>query len=37
MYDASILANGGLTSTFVYATPMLFAGLCAAVAFRMRH
>jgi len=36
MYSASITAKGGLTSTFVYATPMLFAGLCAAVAFRMR-
>jgi simple sugar transport system permease protein len=36
MYRAAISAHGGLTSTFVYATPMLFAGLCAAIAFRMR-
>lgn len=36
MFDASITANGGLSSTFVYATPMLFTGLCAAFAFRMR-
>ncbi len=36
MYTASITAHGGLTSTFVYATPMLFAGLAAAIAFRMR-
>jgi len=36
MYDAAITAHGGLSSTFVYATPMLFAGLAAAIAFRMR-
>ncbi|HET6966363.1 MAG TPA: ABC transporter permease [Acidimicrobiales bacterium] len=36
MFDASITASGGLSSTFVYATPMLFTGLCAAFAFRMR-
>jgi simple sugar transport system permease protein len=36
MFSAAITAHGGLTSTFVYATPMLFAGLCAAIAFRMR-
>lgn len=36
MFDASVTSNGALTSTFVYATPMLFTGLCAAFAFRMR-
>ncbi len=36
MYSASVTADGALTSTFVYATPMLFTGLCAAFAFRMR-
>jgi ABC-type uncharacterized transport system permease subunit len=36
MYSAAVTAPGGLTSTFVYATPMLFTGLCAAFAFRMR-
>jgi simple sugar transport system permease protein len=36
MYRAAITAHGGLSSTLVYATPMLFAGLCAAIAFRMR-
>jgi ABC-type uncharacterized transport system permease subunit len=36
MYQSAITAHGGLTSTFVYATPMLFAGLAAAIAFRMR-
>lgn len=36
MYKAAFSNRGGLSSTFVYATPMLFAGLSAAVAFRMR-
>lgn len=36
MYDAAFTARGGLTGTFVYATPLLFTGLCAATAFRMR-
>ncbi len=36
MYSASVTADGALTSTLVYATPMLFTGLCAAFAFRMR-
>ncbi len=29
-------SSGALSATFVYATPLLFTGLCAAVAFRMR-
>jgi simple sugar transport system permease protein len=36
MYSAAVTADGALTGTFVYATPMLFTGLCAAFAFRMR-
>lgn len=36
MYDAAFTARGGMTSTFVYATPLIFTGLCAAIAFRMR-
>ena len=36
MYDAAFLAKGGMSSTFVYATPLVFTGLCAAFAFRMR-
>jgi len=36
MYSASVTADGALSSTFVYATPLLFTGLCAAFAFRMR-
>lgn len=36
MYNAAFVARGGLSGTFVYATPLLFTGLCAAVAFRMR-
>jgi simple sugar transport system permease protein len=36
IYQAAFIAQGGLTATFVYATPLLFTGLCAAVAFRMR-
>ncbi|HYM98058.1 MAG TPA: hypothetical protein VET26_12210, partial [Candidatus Sulfotelmatobacter sp.] len=36
MYDAAFVARGGMTGTFVYATPLIFTGLCAAIAFRMR-
>ena len=36
IYAASFTSPGALTSTFVYATPLLFTGLCVAVAFRMR-
>ncbi len=36
IYAASFTSSGALTSTFVYATPLLFTGLAAAVAFRMR-
>jgi ABC-type uncharacterized transport system permease subunit len=36
IYSASITADGGLSATFVYATPLLFTGLCAAIAFRTR-
>lgn len=36
IYTASFTSPGALTATFVYATPLLFTGLCVAVAFRMR-
>ena len=36
MYSASVTADGALSATFVYATPLLFTGLCAAFAFRMK-
>ncbi len=36
MYSAAFVNPGALTGTFVYATPLLFTGLCAAIAFRMR-
>ena len=36
MYSTSVTADGALTATFVYATPLLFTGLCASFAFRMR-
>ena len=36
IYAASFTSTGALTATFVYATPLLFTGLCVAVAFRMR-
>jgi general nucleoside transport system permease protein len=36
IYSASFTSPGALTATFVYATPLLFTGLCVAVAFRMR-
>ncbi len=35
MYEAAVTNDGALSSTFVYATPLLFTGLCAAIAFRM--
>jgi simple sugar transport system permease protein len=36
IYHAAFTARGGLSATLIYATPLLFTGLCAAVAFRMR-
>ena len=36
MYNAAFVNPGGMTGTFVYASPLLFTGLCAAVASRMR-
>jgi general nucleoside transport system permease protein len=36
IYHAAFTSRGALTATFIYATPLLFTGLCAAVAFRMR-
>lgn len=36
IYSASLTSPGGLTATFVYATPLLFTGLAVAMAFRMR-
>ena len=36
MYSAAVTSDGALSATLVYATPMLFTGLCAAFAFRMR-
>lgn len=33
--DRAVFSDGALTSTFVAATPLLFTGLAAAVAFRM--
>lgn len=36
MYSAAVTADGALSATFVYATPLLFTGLCAGFAFRMR-
>jgi general nucleoside transport system permease protein len=35
LFDAAFLANGALSDTVVSATPLVFTGLCAAVAFRM--
>ena len=34
-FDAAFLANGALSETVVSATPLIFTGLAAAVAFRM--
>ncbi len=35
LFDAAFIANGALSDTVVAATPLIFTGLCAAVAFRM--
>jgi simple sugar transport system permease protein len=35
LFDAAFLANGALSQTVVSATPLIFTGLAAAVAFRM--
>jgi simple sugar transport system permease protein len=35
-FDAAFFANGALTSTLVFATPIVFTGLAAAAAFRMQ-
>ena len=35
LFDAAFLANGALTETLVSATPLVFTGLAASVAFRM--
>jgi ABC-type uncharacterized transport system permease subunit len=36
LFDSAFLAHGALTSTVITATPLLFTGLAAAVAFRMQ-
>ena len=36
IYRAGFTESGALSRTFVYATPLLFTGLAAAIAFRMR-
>jgi ABC-type uncharacterized transport system permease subunit len=36
LFDAAFFANGAITSTLVFATPILFTGLAAAAAFRMQ-
>lgn len=36
LVDSAFFADGALTSTFVFATPLLFTGLAAAAAFRMQ-
>jgi general nucleoside transport system permease protein len=36
LFDAAFVADGALTSTLTYATPIVFTGLCAAAAFRMQ-
>jgi simple sugar transport system permease protein len=36
LFDAAFLATGALEQSFVSATPLLFTGLAAAVAFRMQ-
>ena len=36
LFDAAFFANGALTSTLVFATPIIFTGLAAAAAFRMQ-
>jgi general nucleoside transport system permease protein len=35
LFDAAFLGKGALSDTVVSATPLVFTGLCAAVAFRM--
>ena len=35
LFDAAFTANGALSETVVSATPLVFTGLAAAVAFRM--
>jgi ABC-type uncharacterized transport system permease subunit len=35
LFDAAFVANGALTTTFQFATPIVFTGLAAAAAFRM--
>jgi len=35
LFDAAFFADGALTSTLVFATPILFTGLAAAAAFKM--
>ena len=36
LFDSAFLGSAELNATFVSATPLLFTGLCAAVAFRMQ-
>lgn len=36
LFDSAFFANGALTSTFVFCTPIVFTGLAAAAAFRMQ-
>jgi len=36
MLDSAFVADGALTSTLVFATPLVFTGLAAAAAFRMQ-
>ena len=36
LFEAAFTADGALTSTFVFATPIVFTGLAAAAAFRMQ-
>jgi ABC-type uncharacterized transport system permease subunit len=36
LFDAAFIANGALTSTLVFSTPLVFTGLAAAAAFRMQ-
>jgi general nucleoside transport system permease protein len=36
LLDAAFVADGSLTSTLTFATPIVFTGLCAAAAFRMQ-
>jgi simple sugar transport system permease protein len=36
LIDSAFFANGAMTTTFISATPLVFTGLAAAVAFRMQ-